>query len=47
MDVPLKTPVLLPGNVLRMFSPGAKTSTLPEVADLGLNDGQSEGLTKV
>lgn len=47
MDVPLKTSVLLPGNVLRMFSPGAKTSTLPDMADLGLNGGQSEGLTKV
>jgi len=31
MEVPLKTSVLLPGNVLRMFSPGAKTSILPEV----------------
>ena len=34
MDVPLKTSVVLPGYVLRMFSPGAKTSILPEVTYL-------------
>ena len=49
MDVPLITRVLLPGDVLRMFSPGAKTSILPEVANLGftVTGGQSECLTKV
>ena len=30
MDVPLIISVLFPGNVLRMFSPGAKISILPE-----------------
>ena len=47
MDVPLKTIVVLPGNVLRIFSPGAKTSILPAVTNLIFNGGHSGGLTKV